>query len=1314
MSVRFHLHRWVLCMAALGLCGRDVTWAEEPSVTNARQREIWIPEKSLPHILAENPKAVVLTREEYKTLIKEAGTPIPPEKITPPTPTLLRSAEYRGQLLGETVLAEATFTFECLSTDLQQWQTLPLPLDLAALSNVKVDEQTALRVMPSPPPNDPAAAPECTLLVRTPGLHTLTANFFLPVTPSSQGGSIKLPNPRATAGQFILTLPERYNLQTEHPFSSKAIGNGLIENTLALPAVAAPLQVHWRARDIAPLAGGAVLQTCSYLYHLDPVRVTSDLGIVLRSALARVPQQIRIPLPPDAKVLSVDGPDVKEWALEEQALAIQFTQAELRETNLRVLLETTPTSAAGSPDLTSVLPQLAVSGLHRASGAFAIMAAPDVRVRRITTSGLNAQTTAALPGDAASQPGFVAGFTFAQLADPPVVTFQPLKPRFQADQLTHLQLRRDAIEVIRTIRILVKEGQIFTTTLKLPPGEEIIHVALENGTEPVWKSTAAGAVEITWPVGVTANREGAVTLTTRMDPEGWFTLGETPRPLKFASATLEGPELTTGYVALDFDDRFHVSTTTATGLEPTDPARLIANGIALTGRMMWNRAEEFTLDLAVSRRPSEVHANITAAALPLLHSCEIEGQIELDVRNSGVRQLLLAVPPSLAESLRFDSPLIAERKLQPLTGEWTLTFHEELSGRPQLRFHWSLPFGETKPGAAPPDASGQRFAITLPVIKLPEAGRTTGTWIIEANTDTELAITAKGLDDLDTLKLPGIAGYAPQHRVIAAYSWRGTAWQLALEGTRHPTAPLPGLVVDDLKIRSALSTDGSQRHQLIFNLRSNGEQFFTCPLPQSANILSLLMDGVALKPVADPVLLAQKQNSLRVQLPATIESRPLQIKLTYELPNPAWNERGSLELTPPALPPQLPVLNTQWDVHLPDGYTYADFESSLEPAFTLHHPVLTEVLKKSVLGEGVSDAMEVTTYASRKPNSTSPLNLPQAAPALPNAEMAMEEKSADKNLGDQAAVPAPQAASAGMAALDVMKSTIIPKLSLNQATIEEAFGSLKAKMTEADPNNPGINFVLQLRGKAGVPITLELSNVPVIVALDQITSLAGLAYRIESHAVVIADPTEAGNSIESRVFHLPAAFHSAAGTDDSDPTKTQQVLTSLGANFEAPGSSATILPGSNTLVVKNTLQQINFIKGLVEDPKETPDNSSLDPFGNTSKIAGLIPLDIDLPTTGRTFTFRGQAMPGPLKFHYASWQSDLRISWLWMLAGAAAAYVLARRRPIFLGVLVALPLGLLPNILGSAWQHPCNALLLGWLAACGFAFLHQRLLRRCP
>lgn len=1194
---------------ALLLIAPLLSRAEEAKpVSPAPQREIWIPQNDLPSILEKNPKAVVLTAEEYKKLIKESTKPVEKPKVEPPARALIRSANYSAHLSGNAVIAEATFEVECLNPDAAVWQELNLPLDLKTAANIKLDNQSALRFLPAAAPDSQPSTPNSQLLLKGPGRHTLTATLYLPINDTPSGSSISLPSPETPTAAFILELPERYTLRSSQPASKVKSPNGNFIHTISIGVspnaskAGEPISIHWRAKDIAPLAGGAVLQTCSYLYEIDPTRVSSDLGIVLRSALARVPKAIKIPLPPGAKVLTVEGPDVSQWTQEGDTISLTFASDSLRETTLHMMLETATVTGKDSL-ISATLPLPAVEGVHRASGNFAIVASPEVRVRQIDTAGLAAQTTADLPGNASSLPGFVAGFAFPVMTAPPTVQLQKLAPRFQADQLTHIQLERDRISLQRTIRLLVKEGELFTSTLKLPAGEEVISLKLADGTEPDWKLVSPGTITLNWPQRVTAKAPGSIELETRIDPEGWFTLGEKSRPLSFGTATILsdaqlGPELTTGYLSLDFDERFHVSTTATTGLDSTDPVRLAANGIPLTGKMTWSRSDTFTLDLAVSRRPSEIHANLTAYALPLLHTCDIEGQIELDVRNSGVRSLLVSAPPGSAASLRFDSPLISEKKLQPLTGEWTLTFHEELTGHPVLRYHWSLPFEEQKApagDAAPGKGASPRFSLALPVLKLPEAGRVTGTLVIEANTDTELTLTPQGMDARDTLVLPTIEDYAPRHRVIAAYGWRGTAWNLALEGVRHPSAALPGLVIDDLQISSLLSDDGTERRQLLFQLRSNGEQFFQCPLPEAADILTLTLDGEPIKPVADPTLRAQNQNWLRIQLPATIDARPATIQLTYSLPAEPWDASGSLKLTPPQINPSIPILKANWQLHLPDGYTYKDFDGNLTKQFAQPAP--------SLAGNAVE---QLSKLKLSLPKFSSPSKEEEVVDFLPGG-----------GGGEGKASPA-------------------------------------RRLPEASETTEG--FALRTPNKSATRRDI-MNKVP--------------ESRVNGNAILEVKPPSVVDTLSS--------IEEAKSTTPAVPAA---------APMEAPADS---FAGPAPVLELATKAKTSSLDG---------------------KNAGLIPLEISLPTTGQRFSFAGNHLPGIITVSYTSWEREMKIAWLYILAGVFGAWLLAKKHPIFIGLLGALPLHFLPGILGAEFQRPCNGLLLGWSLACVVLLLKLKLFRR--
>ncbi len=206
-----------------------------------------------------------------------------------------------------------------------------------------------------------------------------------------------------------------------------------------------------------------------------------------------------------------------------------------------------------------------------------------------------------------------------------------------------------------------------------------------------------------------------------------------------------------------------------------------------------------------------------------------------------------------------------------------------------------------------------------------------------------------------------------------------------------------------------------------------------------------------------------------------------------------------------------------------------------------------------------------------------------------------------------AAYAAPDAsafAEQGSANMLKLRNTNLPLLSFDKASIEEVISFLRSKSIELDnldPNKAGVNFILDTKGRPTAPITLELRDVPLIVALDQVCSLAGLSYRVDPHAVIISSLDGSSNSLETRVFKVAPNFLGTAGGDGSGmvadpfapatvhpakrgpPPTAKEVLSALGANFEALGSSATYLPGSNRLIVKNTLQQLDFIDKITDD-----------------------------------------------------------------------------------------------------------------------------------
>jgi beta-lactamase regulating signal transducer with metallopeptidase domain len=85
---------------------------------------------------------------------------------------------------------------------------------------------------------------------------------------------------------------------------------------------------------------------------------------------------------------------------------------------------------------------------------------------------------------------------------------------------------------------------------------------------------------------------------------------------------------------------------------------------------------------------------------------------------------------------------------------------------------------------------------------------------------------------------------------------------------------------------------------------------------------------------------------------------------------------------------------------------------------------------------------------------------------------------------------------------------ILPRVQFSGASIEEAMEYLQTKSREFDSlDKKGVQFLLRPGGAKPGLISLDLKEVPLIEALRYCTELAGLTYKVEPYAVIIAATT---------------------------------------------------------------------------------------------------------------------------------------------------------------------------------------------------------------
>ena len=195
-----------------------------------------------------------------------------------------------------------------------------------------------------------------------------------------------------------------------------------------------------------------------------------------------------------------------------------------------------------------------------------------------------------------------------------------------------------------------------------------------------------------------------------------------------------------------------------------------------------------------------------------------------------------------------------------------------------------------------------------------------------------------------------------------------------------------------------------------------------------------------------------------------------------------------------------------------------------------------------------------------------------------------------------------------------LKEIKIPQLSLSDESVRDAVEELQKKSrkldtTETDPAKKGVNIVLKLDPTkesvdGGTKINLSLNDLPLGEALKYIASAANLKVKIEPYAVAIVPLSEPTEILISKEYKVPPSFISSgngssapasagtAGTDGGLPSTVgksgaKEFLETQGVTFPT-GASATYLPSSSKLLVKNTQANLDLIDSLVEVSLATP------------------------------------------------------------------------------------------------------------------------------
>lgn len=173
-----------------------------------------------------------------------------------------------------------------------------------------------------------------------------------------------------------------------------------------------------------------------------------------------------------------------------------------------------------------------------------------------------------------------------------------------------------------------------------------------------------------------------------------------------------------------------------------------------------------------------------------------------------------------------------------------------------------------------------------------------------------------------------------------------------------------------------------------------------------------------------------------------------------------------------------------------------------------------------------------------------------------------------------------------------LETIVVPSLELRGATLSDAVEQLREQASRLDPDpdqsTRGINIFVKLPAPASASgatphVTLNITHVPMMEALGKVAAQVGMKVKVEPFAVSLVPLSERSEPMTTANFRLPPealGFASAPPAAGSVPSRdAKNFLESKGVTFP-PGASATYLPATQKLVVRNTSGNVEAVKTL--------------------------------------------------------------------------------------------------------------------------------------
>jgi hypothetical protein len=923
-------------------------------------REIFVPFADLHVLMENNSDRVLMSREEYQTLLESAKTK---EIKRAPEDSAIIDAAYSGTIESSHATITGSLIIESLN---EGWLQIPLKLSGVVLREALLDG------VPANLRRDEQG--EVLLLVSGQGRKKLTLSMSVPLETTAARQSMALQLPAPASARFDLTVPGNVEVKSGATVVERTYDTTTDRTRFELLVSRAPMNLLMSLNNRVQKDEQVVVANSVLIHKLNlgnqelQILTTMD---VIHGAI----EKVNFKIPAGYQIQQVATELLAQWEIrkgesEGDELRIQLREPTREDVELQILAsrEVSELATWRAPDFRP----LDVAGHISVVG---ILADAHLRSLRLTSTGVipidHVFLEQIVPRESltteAANPLMTIGAFYAPRADYTIESvFEKPAPEFQVKSSTRMVIGETRLELQVGLSLLSGFDSRFGFDLSLPEAWHIYEVTgLDGGMLPFDRDVVEGRslIHVRLPARLSNQQATQVFFKARATPPSWLDAWETIS-IEFPNLVIAGTTKHTGALAVSIGSDHAVRPLVFTGLEVMDLETKKKFDVDFPNTPLTfqfsSPDHRFSLEVERLKASTSVRSFTFFEIKP--NQLHLRSELDYHIKQSKTDLLKFQLPLSTPASIDIratdlgGSPFRLKDFRSETVGnnrQWTVQLAQPITGEVRIVVSYQQPLVQT-----------ELSSLTLTPTLANDVQFQTALVAVEGSADLDVALQTNGRT-VDENELSS-AAYKPGRFLLGAFDWPMQSGSLVANCTRRSVFELPAAIVQRAAIVTSISATGKSQTAARFQLVTD-QSFLRVQLPNGSTLWSVLLNGKPTKPQrqGESILI-----SLTDSRQESTTSPKLDVQLVYESSTNQIGLWGEIEPEAPSLwlhtqsvqtETEVPLVDMSWTIYLPSGYRVAQTDSNFQSPDLIRRPSFLERVAGMifVIGGGIQDRSRI-------------------------------------------------------------------------------------------------------------------------------------------------------------------------------------------------------------------------------------------------------------------------------------------------------------------------------------------------------------------